>query len=133
MRLRLFWQSSTQPQQRQQNKPMACFEEYKNRYRGKYITDEESYINAQIKALAFLRTATSGRIDNYEGMDKENCVYALCDEIVQMAQCGNGMIASENVDGYSVSYTQTSQQVHNKRLFAVAVMYLPSELFYRGI
>ena len=110
---------------------MANFEGYRNNYHGTVIESEERFKNVIIKAEAFLNKITFGRIREYEGEDKENALYELCDIIHNHAE--HDGIASENTDGYSVSYRDVNSDTLHRRMCSVAAMYLPHHLLYRGI
>ena len=91
----------------------ATYSYYAEKYGGSLTKNE---FNSQImKACAHVRRITFGRADSNSDLDEvKMAVCAVCDLLCQddnrRKQYGGRNVASENIDGYSVSYAQEQTQ-----------------------
>lgn len=97
--------------------------------------DEDEFFEVISKASAHIRRITFGRADSCSDMDEVKfATCAACDVIAADARRRkkhNGMnIASENTDGYEVSFIadqasgESAEQALNKRVYSAAKVYL---------
>lgn len=99
---------------------------------------ESAWLSLELKAekrlehFSFGRTAGDWQAKDWE----QNAKYAICEmaEAMQKRE-SRGNIASENNDGYSVSYqTEQTEEEFESRLYQIASTYLmPSGLLYMGV
>lgn len=115
---------------------------YVSEYRGN-LTDEE-FDKSVIPASAYVRRITFGRAD--DNMEMEEVKLATCavcdlianDEKVRSEHLGR-VVASENTDGYSVSYESggnggTADELLGRKIFDTLELYLmPTGLLYMGV
>lgn len=99
---------------------------YTDEYLGTLISDEEEFLSMALKAEFYINEITFGNIEEFS---YEVClaVCAVCDAIKN----DTGNIASENNDGYSVSYRQNKNLL--AEIYGAAKLYLPDEFLYKGI
>lgn len=113
----------------------ADYNFYSNVYSGKI--DRSAFHQLIIKATACVRKITFGRADeNLELEEVKLAACAVCDVYAaseKNLQKHNGkMVASENTDGYSVSYVQeqtsgeTAEELLNRKAYKAAEMFLDS-------
>lgn len=128
---------------------MADYTGYTDIFKGSLIGSEAEFTNVKLRVDAMLRSFTQGRFEDYSAKDEaaaDTAVYILCESyykaLKQSAEETEHVgIASENVDGYSVSYSRSSgsdtTDVNSKSfqqsMYVMARMYLPAYLFYRGV
>mgnify|MGYP004543739961 CR=1 FL=1 len=101
---------------------------------------ERAWLSLELKAekrleyFSFGRTGTAG--DWSEQDWEQDAKYAICEmaEAMQKREA-RGNIASENNDGYSVSYqTEQTEEEFESRLYQIASTYLMSSgLLYMGV
>lgn len=111
----------------------ATYSYYAEKYGGSLTKNE---FNSQImKACAHVRRITFGRADSNSDMDEVKlAVCAVCDLLSQddnrRKQYGGRNVASENIDGYSVSYAQeqtagdTAEGILHKKVYQAAEVFL---------
>lgn len=111
----------------------ADFEYYKSVYFGKEITSEGEFSRVSVRAAAYLKSITAGRIDKCG--DDENiklCFCALCDMV--FIEPTNSGIQSESNDGYSVTYSAEKAKTLESRMGDICRLYLGGTgLLYRGV
>ena len=124
---------------------MADFDGYINTFKGTVISSESDFDNAAARVNALLKSFTEGRIDDYTDDCKDTAVYVMTEEAYKAAKetkasAVHAGIASENNDGYIVSYAASgsrsyaaNEQETEAKLYKTARMYLPAYLFYRGV
>lgn len=106
---------------------------YAEEYGG--IFTEKEFNSQIVKACAHVRRITFGRADSNSDMEEVKlAVCAVCDLLCEddnrRKQYGGRNIASENIDGYSVSYVQeqtvddTTEGVIRKKVYQVAEVFL---------
>lgn len=102
---------------------------------------EDVFNRSILTASAYLSKITFGRIEAYalDFSDDVKHVACLCAELVQDiedAKIDGRQVASISNDGYAVSFADASSEsgdeLHN-RIYRIARIYLPSELFYAGV
>ncbi len=105
---------------------------YEDKYHGKLLTEEEFKRWIMI-ACAHVRRITFGRADSCADKDEiKMATCAVCDVLFQdnkqTAAHDGRMVASENTDGYSVSYVQeqgsTAQVLLIRKVYAAAEVFL---------
>lgn len=121
---------------------MVDYGYYRDSFGGLVVTQEDfpRYVK---RAGAYIRYLTAGRSDS-SGMDAvKDAVCAVCDvyalDAAQTQADGGREKASENNDGYSVSYVteglagQTHEEVVRKKAYQAVYPYLAfTGLLYRG-
>lgn len=119
------------------------YQYYAEEYRGDL--EEREFDKASLKATAHVRRITFGRADFCAEDDEVKlATCAVCDIIAedkQRREANNGMnIASENTDGYSVSYIaeqavgESTEELLNRKIYDAAKVYLaPTGLLSWGI
>lgn len=102
---------------------------YQYTYRGS-VVPPESFDFYEQRAALYVHYITSNRID--EEAVPDGVKYAVC-AIMDLMYQGDTKkgIASENNDGYSVSYRTGAYS--NRELYRTAKLYIPSDLLYRGV
>lgn len=111
----------------------ADYSYYAKEYGG--VFTEEEFNSQIVKACAHVRRITFGRADSNSDMEEVKlaaCAVCdlLCEDDNRRKQYGGRNIASENIDGYSVSYTQeqtvgdTTEGVIHKKVYQVAEVFL---------
>lgn len=116
---------------------------YAEKYGGSLAKKE---FNSQIvKACAHVRRITFGRADSNSDLDEvKMAVCAVCDLLCEddnrRKQYKGRNVASENIDGYSVSYAQeqtagdTAEGILHKKVYqAVEVFLEPTGLLSMGV
>lgn len=99
---------------------------------------ERAWLSLELKAEKRLEHFSLGRTAcDWQAKDWErNAKYAICEiaEAMQKREA-RGNIASENNDGYSVSYqTEQTEEEFESRLYQIASTYLMSSgLLYMGV
>lgn len=102
-------------------KTYADYQFYVSEYNG--ALDESEFDQAIIHASQYIRYATLGRSDDYEGNELKYASCALVDAYVSAYKLSGGLGSagqkkSENNDGYSVTYvTQTIDGESAEELF----------------
>lgn len=123
---------------------MTRYTDY-NFYEGQYggTLTQEQFQKVILPVSAYLRRFTFGRADS--GMEEvQYAACACCDllhrERATASQYGGRRVASENTDGYAVSYVQeqdagmTGEEVLSRKLYQEAALYLePTGLFDLGV
>ena len=109
----------------------ADWDYYLNEYKGTLIASREEFESLAVKATAYINKITFGRAKTAaETAEVKNAVCAVC-EVYQKLSEREG-VASENNDGYSVSYSQESGFL-SQSLSGAARLHLPAELLYQGV
>lgn len=111
----------------------ADYEFYVTKYLGEL--DQDDFDRVIIKSSAHVRKITFGRADHHaedESVKLATC--AVCDIIAgsdRRTKLHNGLsIASENTDGYSVSYVnehisgESTEELLNRKIYQAAEAYL---------
>lgn len=121
----------------------ADYNFYQTEYGGTFTKEE--FNKHILKASAHVRRITFGRADNFIDMEEvKYAACAVCDVLIsgyRDRKSNNGkQIASENTDGYSVSYVQekasdeTLEELQNRKAYKAAEIYLePIGLLYLGV
>ncbi|MDR1801889.1 MAG: hypothetical protein LBQ95_08645 [Lachnospiraceae bacterium] len=108
----------------------ADYDYYTTEYGG--TMSEEDFARQSREASALIRYLTLGRADNYEDT-AHSLAYATCavaDMLLDDSKSGEGVIKSENNDGYSVSYIsaakegETAQERQTRKALAIINRYL---------
>lgn len=112
----------------------ADFNFYKAEFRGVQITDEDIFASLSVKAEAFINSITFHRISgNDVSRDVKMAVCAVV-EVIDGQEAQTRGIASENNDGYAVSYVSSADDTAaQRRLYDTARFYLTPELLYAGV
>ena len=102
---------------------------YQHTYRGSAIPPE-SFDHYEQRAALYIQYITNNRVD--EDAAPDGVKYAVC-AIMDLMYQGDAKrgIASENNDGYSVSYRTGAYS--NRELYRAAKRYIPADLLYRGV
>ncbi|MCB5652865.1 hypothetical protein LIQ95_11765 [[Ruminococcus] gnavus] len=120
----------------------ADYEYYATTYKGNLLKEE--FEKSIMKASAYVRRITFGRADDNTEMDEVKlAACAVCellanDDKVRSKHSGRA-VASENTDGYSVSYEsggngETADELLGRKIFDTLELYLmPTELLYMGV
>lgn len=114
-------------------KAYTDYEFYSDSYKGEL--SESEFQKTVIKAVAHVRKITFGRADSYvDGDEVKYATCAVCDVIADDNRkriAHKGMdIASENTDGYSVSYVsernsgESIEELLNRKIYAAAEIFL---------
>lgn len=118
-------------------KQYVDFDYYQNVFKGKLITDEDSFDRMAIDASFFLNESTLGRISE-PIIDEVKLVSCAVAEITykEFLQDNEDQIASESVGPHSVSYVKKikTTEEYSKEKLKIVKMYLSGTgLMYRGI
>ena len=99
---------------------------YKKNFKGKAITDKETFEKCADLALRYIKSAIG---QNLQHSDEEiyDCICALAEKIYEQNDREN--IKSESIDGVSITYADDSK----KSFYETMKLYLPAKLLYRGI
>lgn len=110
----------------------VSFEFYKNDFHGIKISSETEFDAAEVKARAYVDRVTFERTKRMDELthDVQMAICAVAE--VYFDADSTSMIASENNDGYSVSYRDGRSSLR-RMLRQSAETFLPSELLYRGL
>lgn len=109
----------------------ADFTYYYGTYYGRTISSYEEFNSLEVRAGAYVNKITFGRAEKAADTENvKNAVCAVCD-VLKKYEFREG-IASENNDGYSITYENGSSNIQ-QRLLEAAILYLPAELLYRGV
>lgn len=111
--------------------PYADYEFYKSKVN--CVLDETSFNTEILEASFFLRYLTMGKSDSIQPETLQYCACAIADMYhveKQNATVGYGRKKSENIDGYSVSYTieskdgESLEEFLNRKALDIARKYL---------
>lgn len=108
----------------------VTYEFYTDSFGGSAIP-EPAFVKVSQKAEVKLRKFTFGRLPDVL-TDAQSL--AVCDmaEWIYRSDSRGGK-ASENIDGYSVSYAQTAEEDEEAKLYTIASDYLDPALLYLGV
>lgn len=85
-------------------KAYADYEFYVNKYGGKKVEDED-FAAVSLYATQYIKRVTLGRSEHYLGDEIKYATCAVADVYHEIyIKSSNGIVKSENTDGYSVSY-----------------------------
>lgn len=104
----------------------ADFTYYKNSFHGMKIPDSDSFTSVAAGGAAALDRLTFGRLTQ-DTPGAADAMCAVCETLYTRASRDG--IASESVDGYSVSYQEEGLSAALRRAVR---MYLAPKLLYRG-
>lgn len=119
----------------------ADYEFYADQYEG--ILTEEQFCHVIVPASAHIRRITFGRAE--KSMEEVQYAVCACCDLLHTEQKAKEMhngksIASENIDGYSVSYVQeqeagvTNEEQLARKIYQTAALYLePTGLLDVGV
>ena len=120
----------------------ADYDYYQNSYKGTLIADTD-WPRREREASAFIDRITYGRLRHGWAVttDVQNAVCTVAEKLQMLesqAQAGSAVgLASENTDGYAVTYKSTAetQQARNAALLDAAGLWLPADepLRYAGV
>lgn len=113
--------------------PYVDYKYYAEAFLGTAIP-EPSFPALEKKAEAFLHRITFGRVKRLPEIPKEvkDAICAMAEYNFQADKKTPG-VKSENIDGYSVSYGDSTETSRNTELYGVAKNYLSDTgLLYRG-
>lgn len=118
-------------------KQYADFNFYQNIFKGKLITDEDSFDRMAIEASFFLNKSTLGKISE-PYIDEVKMAVCAVAEVThrEYVQNNEDQIASESVGPHSVSYvksTKTAEEYSKERLKVARIYLSETGLLYRGI
>lgn len=99
---------------------------YQNTYGGSLVPEGE-FQSLAIRATALISRLTFGR-----ALMTENVKLAVCAAVDSLYLPAGGVIASENNDGYSVTYESQSESEREGAAVHAAKAFLPPELTNRG-
>ena len=107
---------------------MVDYAYYTDIFKGVAVPSPALFNSLEVRAAAYVKKATFGRITEVTD-DIKNAVCAAAE--VYAGYAGREGKASENNDGYSVSYTDS--KMLNSELLQAVTMFLPDGLLYRGL
>lgn len=113
--------------------PYVDYNYYAQAFLGTVIP-EKSFPKAEKRAEAFINRITFGRIKRLSEIPLEvkDAICAVAEYRYQADKMAPG-VRSENIEGYSVSYGDTTESDRNAELYGVAKNYLSDTgLLYRG-
>ncbi len=113
--------------------PYVDYEYYKESFYGSKIP-ENAFPRYEMRAEAFLHRITFGRVERLPEIPDE-----VKNAICAMAECSfredkkTPGVKSENIDGYSVSFGNSTEVSRNTELYGIAKTYLSTTgLLFRG-
>ncbi len=113
----------------------ASFQDYRELFLGRAITDEESFKRLALRAGAVLDRLSFGRAARYT--DTEGKLKLACCALAEKLQAGeeeDGRIQEEQVGDYRVRYESGSSREASAELAALAELWLAGTgLLYRGV
>ena len=119
------------------------FQYYFLTWRGSIIASEEDFTHLWREAACYVERITFGR--SRAALCNENTRYAVMNCMCAVAECiaefeaegetAQTGVASENVDGYSVSYRSAEELQSDKaaKILRICRLYLPPEMMYCGV
>lgn len=100
---------------------------YKDSYGGTMVSE------ADFRPLSLRASALIDKITFQRATDTDAVKMAMCAAVEALHRPGEaGSIASENNDGYSVTYREKSAEEVTREAYAVIRSFLPPELTNRG-
>ncbi len=108
-------------------KPYADFAYYQNEYGGRIVPE------ADFLPLALCCSALIDKITFQRATETEEVKLAMCAAVEALhALSAGGSIASENNDGYAVTYREKSEEEQVRAVLTAARLFLPPALTNRG-
>lgn len=107
---------------RNQQKPSVCYQYYCDSYHGSSM-DEKEFLFAESEAEAFVNAMTFGRIKKLKKIPDcvKDAICSAADIVHETARRRNSDVASENNDGYSVTYKNAMSDEECEKAMAVKV------------
>lgn len=103
-------------------KPCVCYQYYREIYHGSSM-DENEFLFAEAEAEAFVNAMTFGRIKKLKTIPGcvKDAICSAADIVNEAARSRKSDLASENNDGYSVTYKKAMSDEECEKAMAVKV------------